>query len=492
MSKLLSETVSVCPECLTRIPAARVAEGENVYLQKTCPEHGEFSTIIWRGWPAFEGWVRAKTPSFPKNPITEVKKGCPFDCGLCPDHQQQSCCVLLEVTQRCDLGCPVCFADAANCPPPDLSLAEIGSWYERLLAAGGPFNIQLSGGEPCVRDDLPEIIRLGRSYGFTFFQLNTNGLRLARDRAYLEELKQAGLTTVFLQFDGTDDEIFKKIRGRALLKQKMAVIQACAELQIGVVLVPTLVPGVNTADIGNILRLALAHMPQVRGVHFQPISYFGRYYQQAPADADRVTIPEVIRAIEEQSAGLLTAGAFCPPGGENALCSFHGNFVQMPDGRLKALTRHKAPVALAGDRLPVLGRSLNLDMLIQSLPQTGSGCCGLPASPVKPVEAAQGAARSREFVAEHWAAPVEKAELSPISGPSFGEWDVFLERKRTHTFCVSGMAFQDAWTLDLERLRDCYIHTASPDGRLVPFCAYNLTDSQGHSLYRRNDETHSA
>ena len=129
--------------------------------------------------------MRPKTPSFPKNPFTEIKQGCPYDCGLCPDHRQQSCCVLLEVTQRCDLRCPVCFADAAHNPSPDLSLSEIGVWYERLLAAGGPFNIQLSGGEPCVRDDLPEIIRLGRSHGFTFFQLNTNGLRLARDAAYL-------------------------------------------------------------------------------------------------------------------------------------------------------------------------------------------------------------------------------------------------------------------------------------------------------------------
>jgi hypothetical protein len=417
-------------------------------------------------------------------------------------------------------------------------MAQIGAWYERLLTAGGPFNIQLSGGEPCVRDDLPEIIRLGRSYGFTFFQLNTNGLRLARDAAYLQELKDAGLSTVFLQFDGTTDEVFRHIRGRALLQQKMAVIQRCEELEIGVVLVPTLVPGVNTAQIGEIIQLALAHTPTVRGVHFQPISYFGRYdlhgKSQAPANADRITIPEVIRAIESQTDGLLPAAAFCPPGGENALCSFHANFVQMPDGSLKALTRHiihtpvvdkvntpvvdkvntplvdkvntplvdiihaplvdKVHVPLVDLTLPLMGTmpSLNLDLLIQTLPQAPGGCCGLPANNEKPVEAALGAARSREFVAENWSAPGARPQAAPASGPSFGEWDVFLERKRTHTFCVSGMAFQDAWTLDLERLRDCYIHTASPDGRLVPFCAYNLTDSQGRSLYRRADETFSA
>ncbi len=447
--QVLSHTESVCPACLARIPAARVRCGEDVYLEKTCPQHGPFRTIIWRGLPAFSSWVRPKTPSFPKNPFTTVSQGCPFDCGLCPEHQQQSCCVLLEVTQRCDLHCPVCFADAGHNPPPDLAISEIAAWYARLLAAGGPFNVQISGGEPCVRDDLPEIIQLGRSFGFTFFQLNTNGLRLARDLPFLAKLKAAGLSTVFLQFDGTHDNIYKSIRGRELFAQKMAVIRHCAEMEIGVVLVPTLVPGVNTDDIGNILRLALAHMPAVRGVHFQPISYFGRYTAD-PTDESRITIPEVIRAVQAQTSGLFQSSALCPPGGENAQCSFHGNYVLMPDGALKALTRRK-----------------------------GESCC-------QPVDAAQGAARSREFVAEHWAAPAPLPTLPIISGPSLGEWDVFLERKRTHTFCVSGMAFQDAWTLDLDRLRDCYIHTASPDGRLVPFCAYNLTDRQGRSLYRKS------
>jgi 7,8-dihydro-6-hydroxymethylpterin dimethyltransferase len=452
VTEILAHTESVCPECLERIPAMRVCEGADIYLEKKCPRHGTFRTIIWRGEPSYTSWVRPKTPSYPKNPFTEVSQGCPFDCGLCPEHRQETCCVLLEVTARCDLHCPVCFADAAHDPAPDLTLDAIAAWYQRLLTTGGPFNIQLSGGEPCVRDDLAEIIRLGRSLGFSFFQLNTNGLRLARDAAFLAELKSAGLSTVFLQFDGTDNSIYSQIRGRDLLDQKLSVIERCAGQGIGVVLVPTLVPGINTEDIGNIIRLAVSHMPTVRGVHFQPISYFGRY-PTSPSDAMRITIPEVIRAIAAQTHGLVSTETLCPPGGENALCSFHGNYVLMPDGALQPLTRHKAD----------------------------SCCC-------QPIPAAEGADRSRQFVALNWSAPVQPNHTSLSGGPSFGEWDIFLERKRTHTFCLSGMAFQDAWTLDLERLRDCYIHTASPDGRLVPFCAYNLTDRQGHSLYRKVTE----
>ncbi len=449
LSRVLSITESVCPECLTRLPARRVARGEDVYLEKNCPQHGFFRTIIWRGQPAFSSWVRPKIPTSPSNPFTQVEQGCPFDCGLCPDHRQQPCCVLLDVTQRCDLACAFCFASAGSKKrTTDPSLKVIEGWYRRLLAAGGPFNIQLSGGEPCLRDDLPDIIALGKSLGFTFFQVNTNGLRLARDAEFLQRLKDAGLSTVFLQFDGTREEIYRQMRGGKLLARKIQAIERCAEQGLGVVLVPTLVPGINTDNIGDIVRLALEYAPAVRGVHFQPVSYFGRY-PQAPNDSDRITIPEVICAIEEQTGKLVGRESFRPPGGENALCSFHANFVLMPDGGLKPLTHH----------------------------ETSTSCCGLPE------RADEGAVKSRLITARQWAAP-QVGELQSESCCSLGGWDVFLERAKTHTFSISGMAFQDAWNLDLERLRDCYIIHVSQSGGLVPFCAYNLTDRQGRPLYR--------
>lgn len=456
LEQVLSTTESVCPECLASVPARRVARGEDVYLEKSCPQHGSFRTIIWRGQPAFSSWVRPKIPTSPQNPFTEVQHGCPHDCGLCPDHRQQPCCVLLEVTQRCDLRCAFCFAKAGGKQAADPSLEAIEAWYRRLLAAGGPFNIQLSGGEPCVRHDLPDIIALGCSLGFTFFQVNTNGLRLARDPAYLQKLKAAGLSTVFLQFDGTRDEIYQKMRGGKLLAKKLQTIEQCTKHGLGVVLVPTLVPGINTDNIGDILRLAWSYAPAVRGVHFQPVSYFGRY-PQPPSDSDRITIPEVIRAIEAQTGGLVRRESFKPPGGENALCSFHANFVLMPEGELKPLTRHNP----------------------------GQSCC----APAERVEerAEEGALKSRLVTAKQWSAP-QAIELKDRNGPTLGGWDEFLARARTHTFCISGMAFQDAWNLDLERLRDCYIINVSPTGGLVPFCAYNLTDRHGRALYRKAEQ----
>jgi 7,8-dihydro-6-hydroxymethylpterin dimethyltransferase len=457
---VLAETESVCPECLARIPASRVAIGDDVVLRKACPEHGRFETIVWRGLPAATSWVRPKTAAGPGPTTVPVDRGCPFDCGLCTDHRQASCCVLLEVTRRCDLACDFCFASAgaAASAGSDPDPADLAGRMIRLFTRAGPVNLQLSGGEPCVRDDLPEIAAAARDIGFTFVQVNTNGLRLARDPGFAQALREAGVATVFLQFDGTRDDIHRRMRGRPLAAAKLAAIEACGRAGLGVVLVPVVVPGINADHVGDILRFAIAHQPVVRGVHFQPVSYFGRF-PRVPTDADRITLPEIIAGLQAQTDGLVRVEDFQPAGAENALCSFNGMFVTLPDGRLHPLTR-----------------------------ASSAACCSGVAEP-GPV----GVGRARDSVARRWAAPrtsggpVEPgggrapgpgAAAAPATGLGTGDWDAFLARARTHTLAVSGMAFQDAWTLDLDRLRDCHIHVAYGDGA-IPFCAYNLTAIDG-------------
>ena len=450
---LLAETQSVCPECLQRIPARRVLRGDRVFLQKTCPQHGVYEVCIWQGKPDYQQWTNYQPPASPTVFATEVKDGCPFDCGLCPEHRQQTCCVLLEVTNKCNLQCPVCFAEASSDKRVEPDLAVIEDWYRMLMNSGGPYNIQLSGGEPTLRDDLPEIITLGKKMGFEFFQVNTNGIRLATDKEFFTRLKAAGLNCVFLQFDGMYDSVYEKLRGKALLNSKKKVIEACGDQDIGVVLVPTLVPGVNDGQIGEILNFAIENMPIVRGVHFQPISYFGRYPKE-PCDSDRITIPQVLREIEKQTDGRMKAIDFRPPGGEHAYCSFHGDFVLLADGKLKPL-----------------------------LPEAGSSCCQ-----TKPT--LETAKRSRQFVARQWSSAKQVSinsgqQPTKVAAGNLDSLDEFLSRVNKYKLAVSGMVFQDAWTLDLERLQQCYIHVVSPDNRLIPFCAYNLTNRSGRALYRR-------
>ncbi len=461
-SVLLGATESVCPACLKRIKAERIVEDDEVFLRKACSEHGEFKTVIWRGLSSYMSWGGdARKPSRPPVCVASTARGCPFDCGLCPDHRQHTCCVVLDVTERCNLACPVCFASAGTSPKPDPSLEEIENWCRALLASGGPFNIHLSGGEPTVRHDLPEVIRRIRSLGFSYIQLNTNGVRLALDEEYAGELKEAGLTCVFLQFDGVTDDVFEQMRGRPLLETKFTAIRNCGRHELGVVLVPTLVPGINTGQIGDILQTAIAMAPAIRAVHFQPISYFGRF-PGSSLNENRITVPEVIQQIEEQTARQFKTADFYPASGENPYCSFHGRFWLYPDGRIVPTAR----------------------------PATVSCCGPAPASTLVQLGAVadghgEGARRAQRFVAKNWAFPADAPD--PAQG-SLGTIDVssldaFLTEDK-QSFCVSGMAFQDAWNLDLDRLRDCFLHVLSPDRKLVPLCAYNLTGITGQTLYR--------
>ncbi len=444
-----SDTRSVCPECLRTLPARLVRKGREVRLEKTCPEHGASGAVIWRGELDLESWRRGKTPTPPAAPYPDQGHGCPWDCGLCANHRQRTCTVLLEITRRCNLRCPVCFADSGAPENADPGLPELEERLRQAFAQSGPVPVQLSGGEPTMRDDVPEVINVARRIGFPHVQLNTNGLRLAQETGYAAMLRQAGLSWVFLQFDGCDDAVFTRLRGRPLLHEKLAAVHACAGIGLGVVLVPTVVPGVNDHDLGNLIRLAARHVPTVRGVHFQPISYFGRY-PAPPGDPERITLPEIMRGLEQQTTGQIRLEHFRPPGCEHERCSFHGNFTVQPDGSLQSMASDRA-------------------------------CCE-----AKPSAPGAGAQAAIDVVARQWAAP----EIQPcgqeriVPSHETGDLDAFLARVCTRTLAVTGMAFQDAWTLDLERLKGCCIHVCAPDGRLVPFCAWNLTSRAGWSPHR--------
>jgi uncharacterized radical SAM superfamily Fe-S cluster-containing enzyme len=466
-STLLSTTESVCPVCLERIPAERIAENDAVFLRKSCPQHGAFKTVIWRGLASYQTWGgETRMSSTPPVCSANVVKGCPFDCGLCPDHRQHTCCVVLDVTQRCNLNCPVCFASAGSSAQPDPTVEEILGWCRALLANGGPFNIHLSGGEPTVRHDLPELIRRIRALGFSYIQLNTNGVRLALDEEYAGELKEAGLSCVFLQFDGVTEDIYEVMRGRHLLETKITAIQHCGRHELGVVLVPTLVSKVNTSQIGDILRTAMMLAPAVRAVHLQPISYFGRF-PGSPDNDNRITIPEVIQMIDEQTAGQFKTGNFYPASGENPYCSFHGKFWLYSDGRIVPTTRPAASSCC--------GPTLQTSLVQLGARNQASG---------------EGARRAQRFVAQHWALPAEAAAPSTdsLDGIDVSSLDAFIQEDK-QSFCISGMAFQDAWNLDLDRLRECFLHVLSPDQKLVPLCAYNLTGVSGTTLYRPQSST---
>lgn len=208
----MRHTYSVCPVCLKRIPAKREERDGQIYLVKTCPDHGTFSSVIWRNKRKFTDW-RGERPAVGEN----ENLNCPAGCGLCAEHRRATCCTLLEITARCNMNCTFCFAEPDGAQDP--SLDTVKSWIDDLTEPGKTL-LQLSGGEPTVRDDLPEIVAYAKQVGCKYVQLNSNGLRLAEDEVFVKRLADAGLSFVFMQFDGVDDAVYEKLRRRPMLEVK--------------------------------------------------------------------------------------------------------------------------------------------------------------------------------------------------------------------------------------------------------------------------------
>ena len=419
MSELLRKTRSVCPVCLKTVPAVleRTADG-SVYLCKTCGAHGDFRTVIWRGLVDFDAWRAGAEPLAEDEGVS-----CPGDCRSCTAHPQGTCCALLEVTRRCNLNCTFCFAHDGS---KDVPMDELKRSVDIIFSNGKPL-IQLSGGEPTLRDDLPELISYIHARGGRYVQINTNGLRLSEDEAYVRALADAGANIVFLQFDGTDDGVYIKLRGKPLFDVKNRAIENCGRYGIGVTLVPTVVRGVNDAQIGEIIRYGAFLSPVVRGVHFQPVSYFGKYPRR-PEDDDRYTLDELIRALSAQTG--FAPENFAPSHCDHPACGLHGSFMTDEFGELTPLTHWDA----------------------SKLPRCTS------------------AAENRAYIGSRWSAP----EMPAVTDAEPGSLDDFLNRAGRYGFTVTAMAFQDALNFDVERLRRCSLHVYE-DGRLIPFCAKYLT-----------------
>ena len=358
----MRHTYSVCPVCLKRIPAKREERDGQIYLVKTCPDHGTFSSVIWRNKRKFADW-RGERPAVGEN----ENLNCPTGCGLCAEHRRATCCTLLEITARCNMNCTFCFAEPDGAQDP--SLDRVKRWIDDLTEPGKTL-LQLSGGEPTVRDDLPEIVAYAKQAGCKYVQLNSNGLRLAEDEAFVKRLADAGLSFVFMQFDGVDDAVYEKLRRRPMLEVKKRAIEQCGRYGIGVTLVPVIVPGVNTEQIGDIIRFAIQRSPYVRGVHFQPVSYFGRI-PELPADDDRYTLDELLEAVVSQSGGLIKEEQIAPSCCDHPMCGFHGDFIVMPGDKLMPLTNYSGKT--------------------EAEPE-GEGCCCGP----DPAE------KNREFVGRRW------------------------------------------------------------------------------------------
>jgi uncharacterized radical SAM superfamily Fe-S cluster-containing enzyme len=469
---------SLCPECLKVIQAHIFSDDDKVFIEKTCLEHGYFKDIYWS-----DASLYMRFNSFWSNGQgleNSLPSGlnCPFDCGICKNHLTGTLLGNIDLTGDCNMACPICFADAGR-GSFNPTLEQVESMMLKLrseLPVPCPA-VQFSGGEPTLRQDLPEIVAMARAMGFAQIQIATNGLRLASSLSLCQALRENGLNTVYLQFDGVTPEPYIALRGQDYLPLKLKALENLREAsQTSVVLVPTLARGVNDSQVGDIIRFAARNLDVVRGINFQPVSFAGRIAYEERAKK-RITIPDLLRSIEEQT------------GGEIAREDFYPVPVVVPISRLLEATSSSPQPIFAvhpccgaatyiyshGGRMIPVTRFIDVEGLmerikreVESFDGSGLGRLKMKGMILKELP---------RFIDEDKAPRDLKVAKMLISVFRNGTRESLTEFHRKTLF-LGAMHFQDAYNMDLERLRRCGIHYATPDGRIIPFCSYNTIHRQ--------------
>jgi hypothetical protein len=436
-------TWSVCPECRRTVEARLHARDGAVVLTKRCSAHGEFEALVYGDAQRYVEIQRYNKPgASPRELQTEVVEGCPSDCGICPAHQQHSCLGIIEVNSNCNLDCPICFADSGTGHGSShfsLTLEQVEHMLDAFVAAEGePEALQLSGGEPSIHPQILEMLAAAKRRGIKLVMLNTNGIRLARDRSFAPALAELGVH-VYLQFDGFSDATHRAIRGRRLQAEKARALDACAAAGVSVSLAAAVERGVNEHEVGAIVRFGVQH-PAVNGVFFQPVTHSGRHLDFDPLR--RLTNVEVIRAIAEQVPEWFREDDFvpvpcCSPTCRSATFALHDGSDLVPLPRLVDVDDYLDYVT--NRAVPDLEVRTALEGLFSAAAAAGT----------------QPTAERLECVACGVGLPDELRDVA------------------AQGFMIVVQDFQDPYTLDVRKLMKCCVAEIVPDGRLIPFCSYN-------------------
>jgi uncharacterized radical SAM superfamily Fe-S cluster-containing enzyme len=464
---------SLCPVCLKIVDAHVFQEGGAVKIDKRCSDHGEFKDVYWSDVALYRRFMRfwAIGPGV-ENPIAS-SGNCPFNCGLCENHRTSTILANIDVTNRCNLSCPTCFADAGQ-GPEEPTMDQIRAMMKTLRdqrPAPCPA-VQFSGGEPTVRDDLHEIVSLAKEMGFAQIQVATNGMKLAASPDLCKSLVHSGLSTVYLQFDGLTPEPYITMRGRDLLQIKLRAIENLRKAgQMSIVLVPTLAKGVNDGQVGDIIRFAAMNLDVVKGVNFQPVSFVGRIDQQE-REKKRLTISDLIALVEDQTDNEITRDDFYPV-----------PFVAPISGLIAAETGIPQPTMTVhpccgaatylysfNGRLIPITRFVDVEGLLEKIKEE--------------VEGFDGSRLSRLWMKGMILKELPKFidESKTPDGLAFTRLFLSILKSGTrealtefhnNTLFLGTMFFQDLYNIDLERLQRCGVHYVLPDGWIIPFCSYN-------------------
>lgn len=488
----IKETKSLCPECFKSLDAEVYEEDGKILIKKTCDEHGEFINTYWSDADLYNRSQEFEpTITAVDNPAIDKSGNCPNNCGLCEDHETSTVLGLIDVTNRCNLRCPICFANAAKAgvlyEPTQDEIRQMLKNLRNLKPHPTPA-IQYAGGEPTVRKDIVELIAMAKEEGFTHVQIATNGLRLARKEEFAQELKDAGLNTVYMAFDGVTPEPYIKSRGKDLLPQKLKAIENCRKAGLGMVLVPTLVAGVNDDQVGDILKFAFENRDIIYGVNFQPVSFAGRTPQDQ-VEEQRVTIPDFVNLVSQQTMGDIKPKDFYPPSSVEPVSRFMGAMEGEPASVTLNCHQHCGIATYVfieesddpnqPDKLIPITEFIDVDKFFELLDKYSERIEG-GGFGIKKRTLAKAATELPKLINKDKKPKnldITKILLNVFTNRSYDALGEFSK----DAMLVACMHFMDPFNFDEDRVKKCVIHYATPDGRIIPFCSMN-------SMYREGIE----
>ncbi|MDD3977219.1 radical SAM protein [Methanomicrobium antiquum] len=468
---VIKTTKGLCPECGAVLPAEIIEEDGQIWIVRTCPKHGFFKNLYWSDSEMYRRFDKYSSEGTGiENPQkSALKEECPFACGICNNHKSTTLLANIDLTNRCNLNCDFCFANARACGYIyEPSFEEIVSML-KMLREEKPFPapaVQFAGGEPTMRDDLVEIVKTAKKLGFKQIQMASNGIKLARDKQLVKDLKEAGLSTIYLHFDGVTKQT------NPLINISKKVITNCAEYGQGVVLVPTVINGKNDHEVGDIIKFAADNIKVVRGVNFQPVAFTGAASED-DVTKERVTIPDLADRIEKQTGGILKKDYFYP-----VPCIIPiSHLVEAYTGKPQIeFTTHQhcgaATYAFVNDDgLVPVNKMINVDEFFNVIEEM-AGRLNDKKTLNKYITLVEGLKGMHSSL--------KKSE----SGKSGLFWKMLYQALVKQDFealkdfhwnalFIGTMHFMDNYNYDVERVQRCCIHYATPDGRLIPFCTYN-------------------
>lgn len=459
----LEYTKSICPVCKRVIDAEVNARDNRIVMRKRCPDHGPFEALLYSDARMYMDHLRFNKPgTLPLATQTEVRDGCPLDCGLCPDHKQHACVGLIEVNTACNLDCPVCFADSGHHPDGfSLTRDQVAAALDAFVAAEGePEVVMFSGGEPSIHPDILEFCAMARDRGIKNVVLNTNGLRLAHDPTFAPALAEIG-ARIYLQFDGLEERTHLALRGRDLRRAKAEALDRCAEAGLAVLLVAAVEAGVNEHELGAVVRHGLRH-PAVRGVVFQPVTHAGRTPVFDPMQ--RLTNADIIHGLVAQCPEWFRASDFFPvpccfPTCRSITYLLADDEDVVPIPRLLPL--EDCLDYIANRALPDTSLRRALEGLWSAAAIPGSG------PTVDRLRTALGSVPLPEGLGRLAGEALSACAACGIDVPDA------LGQLAAKAFMIVIQDFQDPYTLNVRQLMKCCVEQITPDGRLIPFCAFN-------------------